>query len=62
MLSSGSIEHNSRPQLMGRVLGIVYRAISAQLIEKAGFTRKNAQTGAVHQSDASQVGQRPALF
>jgi hypothetical protein len=47
---------------MGRVLGIVYRAISAQLIEKAGFTRKNAQTGAVHQRDASQVGQRPALF
>jgi hypothetical protein len=31
----------SRPQLMGRVLGIVYRAISAQLIEKAGFTLSN---------------------
>jgi hypothetical protein len=37
----------SRPQLMGRVLGIVYRAISAHLIQKAGFTRKSAQTGAV---------------
>jgi hypothetical protein len=37
----------SHPQLMGRVLGIVYRAISAQLIQKSGFTRKNAQTGAV---------------
>jgi hypothetical protein len=37
----------SRPQLMGRVLGIVYRALSAQLIQKAGFTRKSAQTGAV---------------
>jgi hypothetical protein len=37
----------SRPELMGRVLGIVYRAISAQLIQKAGFTRKTAQTGAV---------------
>jgi hypothetical protein len=37
----------SRPQLMGRVLGIVYRAILAHLIEKAGFTRKSAQTGAV---------------
>ena len=37
----------SWPQLMGRVLGIVYRAISVQLIQKAGFTRKNAQTGAV---------------
>jgi ribosomal protein S27E len=37
----------SCPQLMGRVLGIVYRAISAHLIRKAGFTRKRAQTGAV---------------
>ncbi|MBT3093907.1 MAG: transposase [Candidatus Thiodiazotropha sp. (ex Lucina pensylvanica)] len=37
----------SRPQLMGRVLGIVYRAISAHLIRKSGFTRKTAQTGAV---------------
>lgn len=36
----------SRPQLMGRVLGLVYRALSAQLIQKAGFTRKTAQTGA----------------
>lgn len=37
----------SRPELMGRVLGIVHRAISAHLIQKAGFTRKTAQTGAV---------------
>jgi hypothetical protein len=37
----------SRPQLMGRVLGIVYRAISAQLIQNAGFTRKSALSGAV---------------
>ena len=37
----------SHPELMGRVLGIVYRALSAQLIQKAGFTRKSAQTGAV---------------
>lgn len=37
----------SRPQLMGRILGIVYRVLSAQLIQKAGFTRKTAQTGAV---------------
>ncbi len=37
----------SRPELMGRVLGIVYRAISALLIQRAGFTRKTAQTGAV---------------
>jgi hypothetical protein len=32
---------------MGRVLGIVDRAILAHLINKAGFTRKTAQTGAV---------------
>jgi hypothetical protein len=32
---------------MGRVLGIVYWAISAHLIKKAGFTRKSAQTGVV---------------
>ena len=37
----------SRPELMGRVLGIVYRAISSHLLKKAGFTRKTAQTGAV---------------
>ena len=37
----------SRPQLMSRVLGIVYRTISAQLIKKAGFSRKTAQAGAV---------------
>jgi hypothetical protein len=37
----------SRPQLMGRVLGIVYRPILAHLIRKAGFARKSAQTGAV---------------
>jgi len=37
----------SRPELMGRVLGIVYRAISSHLLQKSGFTRKTAQTGAV---------------
>lgn len=37
----------SRPQLMDRVLGIVYRAISAHLIKKAGFNRKTSHTGAV---------------
>jgi hypothetical protein len=38
----------SRPELMGRVLGVVYRVLSAQLIQKAGFTqKKTAQTGAV---------------
>ncbi|MBT3039875.1 MAG: transposase zinc-binding domain-containing protein [Candidatus Thiodiazotropha sp. (ex Codakia orbicularis)] len=37
----------SRPQLVGRILGIVYRVLSAQLIQKVGFTRKTAQNGAV---------------
>jgi hypothetical protein len=37
----------SRPELMDRVLGIVYRAISSHLIKKSGFTRMTAQTGAV---------------
>lgn len=32
---------------MGRVLGIVYRAIATQLIHKAGYTRNSADTGAV---------------
>jgi hypothetical protein len=37
----------SRPAIMGRVLGIVYRVIATHLIKKAGFTRKTAHTGAV---------------
>jgi ribosomal protein S27E len=37
----------SRPELMGRVLGIVYMAISSHLIKKSGFTRKTGQAGAV---------------
>jgi len=37
----------SRPAIMGEVLGIVYRCIATHLIQKAGFTRKTAQTGAV---------------
>lgn len=32
---------------MGKVLGIVYRAISTHLAHKAGFTQPMAQTGAV---------------
>ena len=32
---------------MGQVLGIVYRVISGHLIQKAGFTRQTARTGAV---------------
>jgi len=37
----------SRPQVMTRVLGIVYRAIATYLIHKAGFTKPMEQTGAV---------------
>jgi ribosomal protein S27E len=37
----------SRPEVMGRVLGIVYRCIATHLINKAGFSRKTVQTGAV---------------
>jgi hypothetical protein len=36
-----------RPELMGKVLGIVYRAIASHLIKKAGLTQKTAQTGSV---------------
>jgi hypothetical protein len=35
------------PQAMGKVLGIVYRAISTQLTHKAGFSLKDGATGAV---------------
>lgn len=35
------------PEIMGQVLGPVYRALSTYLISKAGFTRRDAQTGAV---------------
>ena len=35
------------PQVMGSVLGIVYRAIASYLINQAGFTATTAQTGAV---------------
>ena len=37
----------SYPELMGQVLGIVYRTLSTHLIKKAGFTKTAAQTGAV---------------
>jgi len=35
------------PQAMGKVLSIVYRAISTQLTHKAGFSLKDGATGAV---------------
>ena len=37
----------SYPEIMGKVLGIVNRVLSTHLIHKAGFTRTDAQTGAV---------------
>jgi len=37
----------SRPEIMGRVLGIVYRAIATHLVKKAGHSHKTARTGAV---------------
>ncbi len=35
------------PELMGNILGIVYRTLSTHLIKQAGFTKATAQTGAV---------------
>ena len=37
----------SRPAIMGRALGIIYRAIATHISKKAGHTKKTAQTGAV---------------
>ena len=37
----------AHPQAMGKVLSIVYRAISTHLIHKAGFSLKDGATGAV---------------
>ncbi len=37
----------SRPENMGRVLGIVYHVIATHLIKKSGHTHRAAQTGAV---------------
>ena len=37
----------SRPEVMGKVLGIVYRCIATHLVRRAGFTRSTAQAGAV---------------
>ena len=37
----------ANPQAMGKVLGIIYRAISTHLIHKAGYRLKDGATGAV---------------
>ncbi len=33
------------PELMGNVLGIVYRMLSTHIIKQAGFNKASAQTG-----------------
>ncbi len=38
----------SQPAVMGRVLGIVYRAIATHLARKAGYTKAIAKTGVNH--------------
>ena len=37
----------SRPDIMGKVFGIVYRTLATHLIHQAGFTKATARTGAV---------------
>jgi hypothetical protein len=37
----------SYPDLMGKVLGIVYRTLATHIIHKAGFSKSSAHTGAV---------------
>jgi hypothetical protein len=50
----------SRPAIMGRVLGIVCRCIATHLIQKAGFSRDTAQTGAVTLMDRAHPCARPS--
>jgi hypothetical protein len=37
----------SYPQIMGKVLGIVYRTLATHITKKAGYNKQTAQTGAV---------------
>jgi hypothetical protein len=37
----------SYPQIMGKVLGIVYRTLASHITKKAGYNKQTAQTGAV---------------
>ena len=55
------------PAVMGRVLGIVYRAIASQLIKSAGRHHATAQTGAVtltlaESQDARLTAQASMIF
>ena len=36
----------SEPAIMGRALGIIYRAIATHISKKAGYTKTTANTGA----------------
>jgi hypothetical protein len=37
----------SYPQIMGKVLGIVYRTLATHITKKAGYNKQKAQTAAV---------------
>ncbi len=43
----------SRPEIMGRVLGIVYRVLSTHLIRKAGLRTRPPEPAPSHLSSAS---------
>ncbi len=49
----------SRPEVMGRVLGIVHRCIATHLIKKAGFSRRGvcAKQQIPCAGDTGQAGQ-----
>ena len=47
------------PQVIGSVLGIVYRTLASYLIHQAGFTADTAQTGAVTLIDRAHPCARP---
>jgi hypothetical protein len=45
--SSRCASFSSRPDALARALAVIYRLIATHLAHKAGFTRKEAATGAV---------------
>ncbi len=47
LMTFASLRFASRPGVMGKVLGIVYRVIATHLVRSASFTQDNARTGAV---------------
>ncbi len=46
----------SRPEIMGWVLGIVYRVIATHLVKKAGHTHQSGQDGRGHPDPAFWIG------